>query len=139
MDGKNGIENLLEKLSKESPIRRRKNVSFVRIVKSNFEKLESLREQGYSFDLIFEKLSLGGFLEERQDPKHLQQAFQREKLRREKVKHKGVDKKIYDTEKKTASSKDLLQSKPPEVSNSTSPDSAIPRIRKKSDGTFEFD
>jgi hypothetical protein len=77
----------VDSIRKLPAIRRRANVSYSLVVKSGYEEIHGLREDGYSYDLICEVFAQNGLLSERANPKALCNAFLREKKRREK---KGV-------------------------------------------------
>jgi hypothetical protein len=74
------------------PPTRNGQASFSWITKIGYDDILSLREKGYSFRSIMDKLIEEGFFPEDADPKYLSQAFARERAKRVK-KHVKMNQK----------------------------------------------
>jgi hypothetical protein len=76
------LHNVLRSIAAKPPTRNGQS-SFASVVKMGFDDICDLREKGYSFRSIMEKLVEAGFFPEGADSKYLCQAFAREKRKRE--------------------------------------------------------
>jgi hypothetical protein len=81
---KEALKEAVEALRKTPPTQRRDNASYSLAVRSGYEDIKQLREDGYSYDVICEALSEKGVLQPNAKPKNLCSAFLRETKRREK-------------------------------------------------------
>ena len=142
-----------DSLRKLPAIRRRANVSYSLVVKTGYEEIRGLREDGYSYDLICEVFAQNGLLYGRTNPKSLCTAFLREKKRREKkAQSSGVVKKdvISTTPKAEPAKPDSGAPSSPSMENEkaeervkmltgSEEDTARGKLTKHSDGSFDFD
>ena len=76
------LKSAVDSIRRTPAIRRRKNVSYVTVVKVGYEEIQKLRSDGYSYDIICKILSENGALGVDASPKNLCTAFLREKNRR---------------------------------------------------------
>lgn len=87
MDAQNireAVKDAAESIRKSPPIRRRENTAYALVVKSAYDAIQKLREEGYSYDVICETFSEKGVLHPGANPKNLCSAFLRETKRRDK-------------------------------------------------------
>jgi hypothetical protein len=147
------VKRTADSLRKLPSAKRHANISFALVVKSGYEEIRKLREDGYSFDLICEAFARNGLLSEYAKPNSLRTAFSREKSRRE---QKDTQKQnaVMDKAKPAVKGNVSLKSPEPQKANADDNTAENERIRKMtgitvntglgevvkhSDGTFDFD
>jgi hypothetical protein len=148
------IENIAEVVShaadsvrKRPAVRRRVNISYSLTVKASYEEILGLRSDGYSYDLICEVFSENGLLPEHANPKTLCSAFLREKKRREKQKTQssGTLKReaTSNTPKAEPAKSDfdsaLMEKERIKALTGATEETALGKLTKHSDGSFDFD
>jgi hypothetical protein len=157
-------ENIREKLREAAEsVRQRaalkncKNISYASVVKTGYEEIQKLREEGYTYNVICEAFIERGILKDSATPKGLSTIFQREtkhraKLsegageRRENKQEKSASKITQNEEAGLKNAKKQGQEKVPEDDvterlkqlTGTVVDTGTGKIRKMPGGTFEI-
>ena len=79
---KESLKNAADLLKETPAIRRRENMDYALVVRTGYEEIKKLRDEGHSWDIICETLSKTGALNAGAKPKNLCSAFLREAKRR---------------------------------------------------------
>jgi hypothetical protein len=115
-------------------------------VKAGYEEILGLRDDGYSYDLICEVFAENGILPEHANPKTFCSAFLREKKRREKKArpYGGAKKEAIPDQPKAEQVKlnfaaDLKKKKETKALTGFTEETALVKVTRHSDGSFEFD
>jgi hypothetical protein len=165
MDAQNireAVNDAAEFIRKSPPVQRRENITYALVVKSAYDLIQKLREEGYSYDVICRAFSEKGVLRTGANAKNFCSAFLREMRRREKTavrtdESKHMEKKKADVSSFGNASKGTEGSVTPQ--KQTNPENSetkktggkkllnMPfydtgtgvRITKHSDGSFDFD
>jgi hypothetical protein len=149
------LENAVVSVRKRAPIRRRDDVSYALVVKTGYEEILKLREDGYSYDIICEVFAENGLFPNGANPKTFRSAFLRETNRREKKQKPAIPETSNTVQKtaapavKTDSPVNGIVPKPKNngasekewISKQTSTviDTGLGKIVKRSDGSFSYD
>jgi hypothetical protein len=148
------LKNAVTSVRKRAPVKRHNDVSYALVVKTGYEEILKLREDGYSYDVICEVFAENGLFPNGANPKTFRSAFLRETVRREKKlkaaipKNAGVAQKAVPAVKtdrpangiapkpkdKEASEKEWILKQ-----TSTVVDTGLGKIIKYSDGSFDYD
>jgi hypothetical protein len=159
-------ENIREKLREAAEsVRQRaalknyKNVSYASVVRTGYEEIQKLREEGYTYNVICEAFVERGILKESATPKGLSTIFQRETKRRAKLSERSGNggsrennqgkKASIITKNEEAGLKNAKKKEPEETREDdvterlkqltgTVVDTGTGKIRKMPGGTFEF-
>jgi hypothetical protein len=149
------LESAVISVRKRAPIRRRDDVSYAMVVKTGYEEILRLREDGYSYDVICEVFAEKGLFPNGANPKSFRSAFLRETNRREKKLKAAISKNPGPAQKaaapvvKTDNTAGVIAPKPKDKEasekawfrqqTSTVIDTGLGKIVKHSDGSFDYD
>jgi hypothetical protein len=82
-DIKEALRHAVKSVREKPAVKRHKNISFSLAVKTGYDEIRALRDEGYSFEIICEEFVLNGVLPEGANPKALCSAFLRERKRKD--------------------------------------------------------
>jgi hypothetical protein len=149
------LKDAVISVRKRAPIRRRNDISYALVVKTGYEEILKLREDGYSYDVICEVFAENGFFPNGANPKSFRSAFLRETNRREKKlkaaipKNPGAAQKIAAPAVKTDNpaggiapklkGNEAFKMEWIRKQTSTIIDTGLGKIVKHSDGSFDYD
>ena len=136
------LEGAFETVLRVPAVRRRKNIRYAYTVKVGYEKIQKLRDEGYTYDTICEALVAKGVFDEGADSANLRSAYRREtkrRARRDQIEReraeseKGGEKPEKDT--LAAESRKKLTR---ELTGGKFVDTGAGAVRKLPNGSFEF-
>lgn len=149
------LKDAVVSVRKRAPVKRRNDVSYALVVKTGYDEILRLREDGYSYDIICEVFAENGLFPNGANPKSLRSAFFRETNRREKklkaeiTKNQGTAQKAAASAIKTDSPANGIVVKPRDKEatekewfrqqTSAVVDTGLGKIIKHSNGSFDYD
>jgi hypothetical protein len=149
------LKDAVVSVRKRAPIRRRNDVSYALVVKTGYDEILKLREDGYSYDVICEVFAEKGLFPNGANPKSFRSAFLRETNRRGKKPKAAIPENPSIAQKAAApavKTDSLVKGVVPKPKDNKTPEeewfrqqtsttinTGLGRITKNSDGSFDYD